>query len=142
MKNTKLSEMMVRNIISVFVDDLFSNVEEKLRLHQIRHLPVIDHHNKLVGILTQRDLYHTVAPRKTESGDYYDKAALDSFILKHIMTPDPLALKPDDTIAHAIQIFATLKYGCIPIVMEDRTLVGIVTQHDALKFINRYFRDE
>jgi len=140
LKQSLLKEVLVSPAITIFVDDPFSAVEAKLRFHKIRHLPVIDRHNKLVGIVTQRDLYHTLAPRRTEDGDYYDKTALDSFVLKYIMTPNPLALKPDDTVARIIEIFATHKYGCIPIVKEDGALLGIVTQVDILKFIVRWLK--
>ncbi len=136
-RETPVKEIMVSRVISVYEDDPFSLVEEKLRLNKIRHLPVIDRTQKLVGIVTQRDLYHTVAPRKTEEGDYYDPAQLNTYILKHIMTPKPLSLKPGDSIAYTIELFANFKYGCLPIVAPDGTLLGIVTQIDVLKYIAR-----
>ncbi len=138
LKDTPLKEIMVTKVITVTVDEAFSHVEEKLHKNRIRHLPVVNASNKLVGIITERDLYRAVSPRQTEEGYYYDKAQLDSFVLKHFMAPDPLTLQPESTLAEAIEIMATRKFGCIPIVKPDKTLIGIVTQIDVLKFISKW----
>lgn len=142
MKEHLIREIMVSPVITVNENDNFSVVEEKFRLHKIRHLPVINKENQLVGIITQRDLFHTVSPRKTEDGDYYEKTTLDSYLLKHAMTPNPLALQPDNTVTQAIDVFATLKYGCIPIINQSKKLVGIITQIDALKFVSKWLRNK
>ena len=138
LKDTPLKEIMVTKVISVEAEEAFSHVEEKLRTNRIRHLPVVDKNKKLIGIITQRDLYRAASPRKTEEGDYYDKTQLDSFILKHFMTPNPLTLGPESKIAEAIDVMATRKYGCIPIIASDKTLLGVVTQVDILKFISKW----
>ena len=139
LKDVPLKEFMVTKVISVQSDEPFSYVEEKLRVNKIRHLPVVDEYNKLVGIITERDLYHAISPRRTQEGDdYYDESQLDSFILKEHMTPNPIALRSNSTFSEAVKIMATLKYGCIPIVSRDGILVGIITQIDILKFLNRW----
>ena len=141
MQNTPLREIMVTKVVTAHARDPFSSVEKKLRIHKIRHLPVVDESGKLTGIITERDLNRTVSPRIAEDGSrYYDKIMLDSFILEHCMTPNPLALKPHSTLKDAVDIMATHKFGCIPIIMNDKTLVGIVTQIDILKFLSRWMK--
>ncbi len=130
----RLSEIMTRDVIFLFDDDPFSLVEEKLRENRIRHLPVVDFQKKLVGLITQRDLYRIHSPRKDEDGNwYYDKESLNEHVLKEAMTKTPVALSPDDFLGTAILIMVDNKYGCIPIIDDDGKLVGIVTQHDMLK---------
>lgn len=138
LRDTPIKEIMIKNVICVKKDDPFSQVEEKLRKNKIRHLPVVDRENHLIGIVTQRDLYHAIAPRETESGDYYDKTQLDSILLEHHMTMNPLTLKPDSPLIEAVNVMATRKFGCIPIVNDQQELVGIVTQIDVLKFISKW----
>ena len=140
LREIPLKDTMVTKVITVQVNEPFSYVEEKFRKNRIRHLPVVDEDNKLAGIITQQDLYRAAPSRRTEEGDSFDETQLDSLILKHFMTPDPLALTPNSTLAQAIEIMATLKYGCIPIVAADKTLVGIVTQIDVLKFIAKWLQ--
>ena len=130
----RLSEIMIREVISLFDDDPFSLVEEKMRENCIRHLPVVDFQKKLVGIITQRDLYRTHTPRKDEDGNwFYDKESLNEHVLKDAMTKSPVSLSPDDFLGTAVMLMVDNKYGCIPLVDDDGKLVGIVTQHDILK---------
>ena len=133
---------MTTKVISIRENDRFSLVEEKLREFNIRHLPVVDDSGKLVGILTQRDLYRTQSPRHLEDDTwYYDQKSLDSHILKHVMTKDPCTLHPEDPVAKAVLLMAQRRYGCLPVVQKDGTLCGITTQHDILKIAARILRE-
>ena len=142
LNKVKIDEIMTKKVISIHENDRFSLVEEKLREFRIRHLPVIDEGGKLVGIVTQRDLYRTQSPRHLEDDTwYYDQKSLDSHILKHVMTKDPVALNPEDAIAKAVVLMVERKYGCLPIVQKDRTLCGIITQLDILKIAARILKE-
>jgi len=100
---------------------------------------VIDEKNILRGIVTQRDLYRIISPIKDEEGEtFYNKEALDKYILKYTMTKKLTTLKADDTLAAAVGIMAKNKYGCIPIIDDGNHLIGIVTQMDVLKKIANY----
>ncbi|PIQ85792.1 MAG: hypothetical protein COV74_07170 [Candidatus Omnitrophica bacterium CG11_big_fil_rev_8_21_14_0_20_45_26] len=136
LRDTHIREIMNKKVITLHIDEAFSHVEEKMRQNCIRHLPVVDDENKLLGIITIWDFYRAYTPHKTETGDYYDQEAMDRIILKHHMTPDPHTLRPDDKVAEAVQIMAEDKYSCIPIVDSENKLVGIVTQIDILRFVS------
>jgi CBS domain-containing protein len=136
MKYIFLKDVMVTDPYVLNVDDHFSMVEEYFHLYNIRHLPVVDKDGILKGIISQRDLYRVRSPRRTIDGeDVYDKQELNGFILKNVMTKDPFALHPNDTLDQAIDAMVTQKYGCIPIVSDENKLLGIVTQIDVLKAI-------
>lgn len=47
-----------------------------------------------------------------------------------IMTKDPLTLRPEDDIAAAARIMVTKRINGLPVVDQDGTLVGIITQSD------------
>ena len=133
-EKVKVKEVMVEDPITIDVNEPFSHVEEKFGAHQIRHLPVIDKDEILVGLMTQRDLYRIQPPRILEDGgQFYDKQLLDSNILEHVMIRNPKTLRPDDHVADAIIIMAEKKYGCIPIVNPNGVLLGIITQTDILR---------
>ena len=134
----KLKEIMTTPVISVKEDDHFSKVEQKLRENEIRHLPVVDKDKKLVGLITERNLYKIKSPRKRQDGSmYYDSTVLDRFILKNVMTTKVFSLHPKDTMVKAIHSMGNEKYGCIPIVDQDHVLVGIITQVDILKIVSQ-----
>ena len=128
-----LGELMTSPAISVKMDAHFSDVATKFKQHGIRHLPVVDKQNKVVGIVTERDLHKICSPRKLEDGTwYYDKDMLDGFVLSTVMTPNPVTMHSEQSIAEALLRMAQNKYGCIPIVDKQGVLCGVVTQMDYL----------
>ncbi|MFA6378328.1 MAG: CBS domain-containing protein [Candidatus Omnitrophota bacterium] len=136
-----IKDIMVTKLITVGLDTPFSQVWEIFSGQRIRHLPVINQDKKLKGLVTQRDFYRIVPPRKDveDNGSFYLKEDLDKFILQKVMIDKVATLFPQDTLGMAINLMVQKKYGCIPIVDEKGVLVGILTQTDALKAIANYF---
>ena len=127
---------MTSPVITVNANDDFHVVQDKMAVHDIRHLPVVDHNGQVVGLVSQRHLYKIHSPRKLESGEwYYDKDMLDSFILKRVMVPDPRVLKPHTTLVEAMRDMVEFKIGCIPVVDDFKRSVGILTRDGILAYL-------
>jgi len=136
MIDTKISEVMVSPVITVKETDNFALVQEKIALYDVRHLPVVNEAGSIVGIVTQRDLYQIHSPRRLEDESwYYDKDALNQFLLMKVMHPKPFTLKPDDSLYAAIEATVRFKFGCIPIVDDYKHPCGILTRDTILKFL-------
>ena len=132
----KLKDVMTSPVITVQEWEDFHVVQDKLQTHDIRHLPVVDDSGRLVGMISQRQLYKICSPHRIENGGWhYDKDMLDSFILKRVMVRDVYILKPDNTVADAIKDMVQFKIGCIPIVDASGKPIGIVTRDGILGFI-------
>ena len=140
MRDIPLKEIMVTKVFAAHLEEPLSEVEAKFRHHGIRHLPVVDDQKRVVGMFTLRDLLRCALPRKTEDGDVYDKEQLNRFILKHVMSKDPVVLGTEDTLGHVVDIMVRDKFGCVPIVSSGGILLGIVTQIDVLKCLARSLR--
>ena len=140
MKDISLKEIMITHPVTANQEDPLSKVEEKFRIRGIRHVPIVDHENRVVGMFTRNDLARCLAPRRTEDGFAYDKGAMDEFSLKYVMAADPTTLGPEDLLSRAVEIMARNKYGCLPIVKEGNVLAGIVTQVDIMKLLLRELR--
>jgi len=140
MHEISLNEIMTKQVVTVNVADRFSVVEKRLRENKIRHLPVVDNKNRVVGLVSQRDLYRISPPRKTLEGDGYDAEYLDGFILSNVMTPLVQTLGEQTALKEAVYLMADKKLGCIPVVDTDARLCGILTKTDVLKFLSRSFR--
>ncbi len=78
---------------------------------------------RLVGIFTDRDAVVKVAGKR-----------LDAFDVRDFMTPDPVVLRADDTLAVAIHKMAIGGFRHIPIVEGDRAL-GVVAAADVFRHI-------
>ncbi len=152
LKDTLIKEVMTVPAICVHVDDDFSLVAELFVAKDIRHLPIIDGSGKLVGFISQRDLYRTLAPRKFFDGKvyydkntiidengYYEKDTLNQYILNYIMHKDPPCLTPENTIGDAIHSMVQQKVGCVTIVDKDKKPVGVITRFDVLKLADSVY---
>ena len=55
-KSTKVETVMTRKVVTCFTGDDVQMVLEAMAEHQLRRIPVVDHANKIMGIITQADV--------------------------------------------------------------------------------------
>lgn len=54
--NQMIGEVMTKNVITVGLDSSIDEVRKIVQTHHVRHLPVLDEDDRLVGLLSVRDL--------------------------------------------------------------------------------------
>jgi len=139
MHDILLKEIMTKPAVTVHVGDPFSFVEKQMREKKVRHIPVIDNHKFVVGLISQRDLYRILSPRKTSEGDVYDAAYLDGFILSNVMTTEVQTLTEFSALKDAVALMVNQRLGCVPIIDKDQRISGILTKGDVLRFLDKAF---
>jgi acetoin utilization protein AcuB len=102
-----------------------------LKEHEIRHLPVLKDGDRLVGILSERDIKQASPSPATalEIREIY--YLLDKVKVKQIMTRRPYTVSSSAPIEEAALIIREKKIGCLPVV-DDGKLVGILTETDII----------
>ncbi|MEW5895733.1 MAG: CBS domain-containing protein [Candidatus Omnitrophota bacterium] len=135
LRELRLKDIMSTPVISIDVNMPFREIPEKYRKFHIRHLPVTGGpEGKLVGLLSERDLFRIHSPHRNEEGEWvYDREELNSIILRNVMVRNPFYMKEDDCMGEALVRIVENKFGCIPIVNKDMQLRGIITQEDILR---------
>ena len=86
----------------------------------------------------------TEIPEVTHAGiaiqSYHDVEEMPEsdtkLIASRIMSLDIIALNPQDTIATAIEVFKTKNIRHIPIVKENKTVVGLISERDILHYLS------
>jgi CBS-domain-containing membrane protein len=132
-RDTPLSDIMIREVITIQIDDKSSVVDTLMKLNPIHHLPVLEG-KVLRGLISQRDLY-----RNMLSGAFYDSEVeqhsfLDNFTdIPSIMTRDPITLSPEQTLGEALHLVLEYRIGCLPLVNDRNEMQGIVTDSDLLR---------
>jgi len=129
----EVREIMSPDPVVLTVDDELSLAHDIMSLGRIRHLPVVEG-SKLVGIISQRDLFK--ASLASVLGSDYDKNRehLKSVKIKEIMVKTVISVPPDMSLQEAGRIMLKEKIGCLPVV-EDEKLVGLITETDLLSFL-------
>lgn len=105
-----------------------------MRRSGFRHLPIVDG-EKLVGIITDRDIHRYAPSMLTKMSQEEYNAIFENTPLERVMTRDPLSVTPSSQVREAVSILHERKLGCLPVV-ENGKLVGIVTVTDMLNLLN------
>lgn len=120
----KIEDMMTRNPHSLLRSHSLSDAKHLMEEHEIRHIPVVDTDNRLLGVVTQRDVLaaqESNLQKNSDSDSHTLDTPLDIAMRKNVMTVDPHAgLKESAT------YMQKHKVGCLPVVLEGK-LVGIIT---------------
>lgn len=126
-----VAKRMMRNPLFVDENDSMKKAMDLLKERGIRHLPVLKDGEKLVGILTERDIKQASPSPATalEIREIY--YLIDKVKVRQIMTRRPYTISPIAAIEEAALIMREKKIGCLPVVEEGR-LVGILTETDIL----------
>ena len=88
--NLKVKDLMKESVYTVGPDDMIDRVFFLLHYEKIRHLPVIEK-EKVVGIVTDRDLYKALGPKSNSKGIESGKNKVSHHVIpravKNIMHP-------------------------------------------------------
>lgn len=128
-----VGELMTRNLVTLTETQNLALAEELLRLHRIRHLPVV-RQGKLVGLITHRDLLRAAARRGADP-------VKEPLWAADVMVRDVRTVRADTPTREAVRLMLDNKYGCLPVVGADGTLVGIITEADMLRFAQHLIED-
>ena len=132
--STSIRAIMTTRLMTVSPDDTVYKVKEIFGSHSFHHLPVVNPGQVLVGIISKEDLLKIERLAFMEGLEGHPGSdAFRHLNARDIMTEFPLYLDPEDSIGLAADIFLANKFHALPIV-EDQTLVGLITTHDLLKY--------
>ncbi len=110
-------------------------VEDALRLmhnEDIRRLPVVDKHGKMVGIVSELDLLKVSPSPATSLSVYEIPYLLAKIEMKDVMTKDVVTVHEDTPLEEAARVMADNKIGGLP-VTRDGKVVGMITETDLFK---------
>ena len=125
-------DWMTREMITIQDDTSMMKALYIMNQNRFRRLPIM-HGDKLVGIVTDRDLKEA-SPSKATTLDvhelYYLLAELE---VKEIMTRNPVSVLENDTVERAAQMMLEHTISGLPVVDASDKLVGIITQSDVFR---------
>jgi acetoin utilization protein AcuB len=131
----KVTDYMTRKVISVTADTGVREAFFKMKEHHIRHLPVIDDNNTLIGIVSDREL------RRPEWVDesmdiahvYYldDEMSVGDVMIKRVHI-----VSTRDTLRKAVRLLLDNNIGAAPVLDKKGALVGMLSAVDLLRALN------
>ena len=116
----KIKNCMTRNPVTIKRAASVQDALELMKKHSIRHLPVVEEGNRLVGFITSNDLRQFYFPAMVEDIQVHD-----------MMVLNPITVNLNVSIEQAARLIHDYKIGGLP-VLDKKTLVGIITASDLL----------
>jgi acetoin utilization protein AcuB len=133
-----VSKSMTQKVIAVRPETSIIDARDLMLQHRIRHLPVVEDDDFLVGIITDRDV-RSVLPAAfyAKSDTHMEVGDFSSLKVAEAMTRNPRTVSPEDTIEDVLLQIQALRVGALPVVDRQGRLQGLISVRDLLRaFIN------
>jgi acetoin utilization protein AcuB len=131
----QVADLMTTKVFTVEPHDLIDRVFFLIHYEKIRHLPVVEK-GKLVGIVSDRDLYKALGPKTNSKAVEPNKENSQLHVVSqkvvHIMHRGVYTVTPSNFASEAAALMAEHRIGALPVLENDK-LVGIISATDILK---------
>lgn len=133
-----VANVMTRNPVFVSPDMSVNDARALMTREKIGKLPVLDKNNRLVGIITKKDLVKAGPSAATTLDMYEISYLLSKLKVEKIMERNVLTVQQTEVVEEAARIMADSDVGCLPVLKGD-LLVGIITETDLFRaFIDMF----
>lgn len=140
MNITRVRDIMSSPVEFVSVGDSVDLAQRLMKAGRIRHLPVVDGEEHLIGLVTHRKLLSAWVSHGDPKHERPRQVARE-IPVDMVMETNVLTISPNAPAADAARLIDTHKIGCLPVVQRGK-LVGIVTEADfvhlARKLLDRH----
>ena len=131
----KVDVLMSTDLFTLLENDSLRVLDEMMKWRNIRHIPVVDHKNRLVGLVTHRDLLKLSFSALSGVEKSEQDTINDKILVGDIMQKDVRVVTSENSLKEAAAFMYKNKFGCLPVVdPSSEILVGILTEADFVRF--------
>jgi CBS domain-containing protein len=132
-RGPRVLDVMTRTPISFRGEARLFDVVLRMVREGIRHIPIVDEANRVVGIVSDRDV-RVVVGDPIHALSRSEELELDDLTAAHAMTPRPVVIRDDASLTELARTMLDERVGAIPVVDRERKLVGIASYADLVRF--------
>lgn len=144
----RAEELMTRDVIAIKAETTVDEIAGLLIKHRVGGLPVVDDENRVIGIVSESDLFlkEKGMPFSAVKVPMLFKQWVDPDRLNEIyedarhhtaadvMTPHAISVDVGDTIGHVALLMAQNNIKRVP-VLRDGVLAGIISRADIIRLL-------
>jgi CBS domain-containing protein len=129
-----VEDVMTRAPLTARPDDLLLDAAATMQTYGIRHMPVVDGDDRVIGMLSDRDVLAAVGhPLRALDPEARARAA-EELRVGGVMSRDRIiSVRPERTCAEAASAFVDGAISAVPVTDEDDVLVGMLSYVDLLR---------
>lgn len=135
MKKELVKDWMSSDVISISPEMTLPEAHQLMVREQIRRLPVVDDHGRLVGIVTLGDVRGAQPSPATSLSIWELNYLLSNLKVEAIMTRDPVTIPLEATIGEAARVMLEKRISGLPVVNAAGRLCGIITESDIFSMV-------
>lgn len=126
MRTHTVGEIMTSDVVCASRETSPEEVLRLLNRHRIRALPVVDHDDKVVGVVSGTDLAHGRTARTRPRGSA-------ATAVGELMTTPAVTVHPEQRVSDAARVMERHGVDRLPVVDEEDRIIGIATRRDLLR---------
>ena len=128
----KVSNFMTQKVITAHPDDGIRHTFFRMREDNVRHFPVVDDDDKLVGIISDRDLRRPEwVDEAPDISHIYNLD--DDLTVKDLMSTNMVVAHTYESLHKVTKVLIEHRYGALPVLNKEGDLVGLLSATDLLQ---------
>jgi CBS domain-containing protein len=131
-EETKVQDIMTKNPHTLEADNVLDLADDLMTMARVRHIPILER-GKLVGILSQRDLFFSALDQLLGIRQKEQKDLMKTIRAREVMSHPVITISAGASVKEAARLMGENKIGCLPVV-KDKQFVGLVTETDILRY--------
>ena len=135
MSKELVRDWMSSDVITIGPEMTLPQTHQLMAKEEIRRLPVVDKEGRLIGIVSLGDVRSSEPSPATSLSVCELNYLLTTLTVGKIMTPHPFAISPDATLAEAARMMLEHRISGLPVVDEERHVIGIITESDIFAMV-------
>jgi CBS domain-containing protein len=140
--SSTVKDVMSTHVIAVRLGAPYKEMAAMLHELRVSAFPVLDHDNKVIGVVSEADLLTKEAlegtvPRTLLSRQERVRKQTNALTAADLMTKPPVTIGADEPVTHAARLMFDQRVKRLPVISDDGTLIGIVSRSDVLSVYSR-----
>ena len=128
-------DLMSKEVLTIYEDQQLAEILDLFLKEHIHGAPVLDRRDRLVGIVTQQDLFFATMTR-SDGAVGPDSEAFQSLVVGDIMTSPAVSAGESTPIKNLCRMMHRLRIHRVPIVQDGR-VTGLISSIDICGVLGR-----
>ena len=130
MSEKTAADVMSTDVSTISADQTLGEMIQSIARHHFSGLPVVDHDNRAIGMVTQNDVLKSLAATDDQSGSLADFLGRS---VGSVMSHDAHGCSPGTSVSEIAQTLDRLAIHRLVVVDQAGGLVGLVSSTDLVR---------
>lgn len=120
-------------LITTMADASLASLRDVFARARFQHVPVVDHTNRLVGIVSVKDYFRELSPVMDAASDPAIGLFIRSRKVHQVMVSPVITISETTGVKQAAALLLQHNISCLPVTDEYKHLLGLVSWKDILR---------